>query len=77
MDPDVHRNVLAAAASEHVSVSALMTEAARKALRIRAGLAAVAEWEKEHGRFTEEELREAHRRVDAELRMAPRPRRRA
>jgi hypothetical protein len=77
VDPDVHKNVLAAAASEHVSVSAWMTEAARKALRIRAGLAAVAEWEEEHGRFTEEELREAHRRVEAQLQMAPRARRRA
>ena len=46
-----------------MSVSAWMTEAARRALRIRDGLAAVAEWEREHGAFTDEELRSARQRV--------------
>jgi hypothetical protein len=40
-----------------------MIEAARHALRLRDGLAAVAEWEAEHGAFTEEELDAARRRV--------------
>ena len=44
---DVHQQVLAAAARRGVSVSAWMTDAARLALKVRDGLAAVAEWEAE------------------------------
>jgi hypothetical protein len=51
-----------------VSVSAWMTNAAREALRRRAGLAAVAQWEKQHGRFTTEEMDEARQSVRAQLR---------
>lgn len=68
VDPDIHENILAAAAREGLSVSAWMTMAAREALRRRAGLAAVAVWEREHGRFTEEEMNEARRSVRAQLR---------
>ena len=39
---DVHEQVLAAAARRGVSVSAWMTDAARLALKVRDGLAAVA-----------------------------------
>lgn len=67
VDPDVHRRVLAAAEEEGVSVSAWMTEAARRALRISEGLAAVAEWEAENGAFTPTELAEADRRIDEML----------
>ncbi len=67
VDPDVHEEVLAAAAADGVSVSAWMTDAARRALRIRGGLAAVAEWEREHGAFTEGELDAARRRVAEEV----------
>lgn len=63
VDADVHRGVIEAAAAEGVSVSAWMTEAARRALTIRDGLAAVAEWEREHGAFTEEELAGARARA--------------
>jgi hypothetical protein len=45
-----------------------MTVAAREALQRRAGLAAVALWEEQHGRFTAEEMNEAHRSVRAQLR---------
>jgi hypothetical protein len=45
-----------------------MTNAAREALRRRDGLAAVAQWEKQHGRFTPEEMNEARRNVRAQLR---------
>jgi len=62
VDPDVHAQIVAAAAAEGVSVSAWMTEAARRALIVRDGLAAVAEWEAEHGAFTPEELEAARRR---------------
>lgn len=42
VDPDVHAEVVEAAAAEGFSVSAWMTAAARRALRVRSGLAAVA-----------------------------------
>ena len=63
VDPDVHARVVAAAEAEGVSVSAWMTAAARRALKLRDGLAAVAEWEAEHGALTREELDAARRRV--------------
>jgi hypothetical protein len=75
VDPDVHAQVVAAAAQEGVSVSAWMTSAARRALLVRDGLAAVAEWEDEHGPFTDSELAAARGRVAAQVR-ATSPRRR-
>jgi predicted CopG family antitoxin len=70
IDPDVYEKIVAAAAREEVSVSAWMTSAAREALQRRAGLAAVAEWEKQHGPFSTEEMEEARRSVRAQLRMS-------
>ena len=75
--PDIHKNILAAAARDRVSVSYWMTAAARQALQRRAGLAAVALWEKQHGRFTKEEMNEAHRSVRAQLRTSRTARRSA
>ncbi len=63
VDPDVHRQAVDAAAAEGVSGSAWMTAAARRALKVRDGLAAVAEWEAEHGPLTRPELDEARRRA--------------
>ena len=68
VDPKIHEKILAAAARDGVSVSAWMTSAAREALRRRAGLAAIAEWEKEHGPFSPEEMNEARSSVRAQLR---------
>jgi HicB family len=65
VDPDVHARIVAAAADEGVSVSAWMTAAARRALIVRDGLAAVAAWEAEHGAFTREELEAARKRAGA------------
>ena len=65
VDPDVHAQIIAAAAAEGLSVSAWMTAAARRALIVRDGLAAVAEWEAEHGALTREELEAARQRVGA------------
>jgi malate synthase len=48
-----------------------MTAAARRALLVRDGLAAVAEWEHEHDALTPAELHDARRRVTEEL--APPP----
>ncbi|HEX3681500.1 MAG TPA: YlcI/YnfO family protein [Bryobacteraceae bacterium] len=68
IDPDVHENILAAASREGLSVSAWMTSAAREALQRRAGLAAVAEWEKQHGPFSAGEMERARRSVRGQLR---------
>lgn len=68
IDPEVHEKILAEAASDRVSVSAWMTNAAREALHRRAGLAAVTEWENQHGPFTAEEMVEARRSVRTQLR---------
>jgi hypothetical protein len=51
------------AARRDVSVSVWMTDAARLALKVRDGLAAVAEWEAEHGPLTEAELKAARQRL--------------
>jgi len=67
VDADIDQRVRAAAAQDQVSVSAWMTEAARSRLAVRDGIAAVAEWEAEHGALTNAELAAANRRVDAQL----------
>lgn len=67
VDADVHDRVIDAAAAEGVSVSAWMTSAARRALLARDGLAAVAEWEAEHGALSADELAAAHQRVAAQV----------
>ena len=63
VDADVHAEVLEAARAEGTSVSAWLTRAARRALLVRNGLAAVAEWETEHGALSEAELEAARSRV--------------
>lgn len=68
IDPEVHERILAAAAHDKVSVSAWMTIAAREALQRRAGLAAIAEWEKQHGVLTTHEMEKARESVRAQLR---------
>jgi hypothetical protein len=72
VDPDIHARVLDAAARDGLSVSAWMTEAARRALVIRDGLDAVAEWERIQGQLTEQEMAKARRRVVGELSRAKR-----
>jgi hypothetical protein len=63
VDSEIHAKVLDAAEAEGTSVSAWITAAARRALRVRDGLAAVAEWEAEHGALTEAELEAARTRI--------------
>lgn len=75
IDPDVHENILAGAARDRISVSAWMTNAAREALLGRAGLAAIALWEKQHGRLSTKEMNEAHRNVLAQIRRSRKVRR--
>jgi len=67
VDADVHEQVLVASAEEGLSVSAWMTAAARRALLIRDGLRAVADWEQDHGRLTDAELDAARRRVAGDI----------
>lgn len=67
VDPDVHAQVLAAAADDGISVSAWMTKAARRALLVRDGLAAVAEWEAEHGALSDAEMAAARQRVASQI----------
>jgi hypothetical protein len=64
VDSDVHAKVLDAAAAEGTSVSAWITAAARRALLVRDGLAAVREWEVEHGPLTPAELEAARTRLE-------------
>lgn len=63
VDAGVHAKLLRAARQDGVSVSAWMTDAARRALRVRDGLAAVHEWEAEHGALTAAELAAARARL--------------
>jgi hypothetical protein len=70
VDPEINENMLAAAQNGQ-SVSAWPTIAGHEALQRRAGLAAVAQWEKQHGRFTDAELAEARSSVVVQLRNAP------
>lgn len=74
VDADVHEQVISAASDEGVSVSAWMTSAARRALLVRDGLRAVAEWEGDQGAFTEAELEAARRRVADEVVATSHPR---
>lgn len=64
VDADVHAKVLDAAEAEGKSVSAWITDAARRALLIRDGLAAVREWEALHGALTKAELETARARIE-------------
>jgi hypothetical protein len=64
VDADVHAKVVDAAEAEGTSVSAWITAAARRALVVRDGLAAVAEWEAEHGALTRAELEAARSRIE-------------
>jgi hypothetical protein len=67
VDAEVHERVLDAAAEDGMSVSAWMTDAARRALLVRDGLAAVAEWETEQGALTDAEMTKARQRVRRQL----------
>lgn len=71
VDPEVYAGVIDAAARDGVSVSAWMTGAARRALLIRDGLAAVAEWEAQHGALTDAETVAARERVAEQVARSP------
>ena len=56
MPPDLDAEIAAAAARAGMSYSAWLAETARKEFAIRAGLAAVSQFERDHGSFSAEEV---------------------
>jgi hypothetical protein len=61
MPPELDAEIAAAAKQAGKSYSAWLTDTARKELTIRAGLAAVSQFEIDHGAFNPGELAEAER----------------
>ena len=59
MPPELDAEIAAAAAQAGMSYSAWLADTARKEFTIRAGLAAVSQFEADHGAFTPDELAEA------------------
>jgi hypothetical protein len=59
MPPDLDTNIEAAASAEGMTYSGWLAAMARREFMVRAGLDAVAGFEKKHGRFTPDELAEA------------------
>jgi len=59
MPPELDAEIAAAAAQAGLSYSAWLADTARKEFTIRAGLAAVSQFEADHGAFTPAELSEA------------------
>jgi len=59
MPPELDAEIAAAAAEAGLSYSAWLAETARKEFTIRAGLAAVSQFEQDHGDFTAEEIADA------------------
>jgi hypothetical protein len=59
MPPDLDAEIAAAAAEAGLSYSAWLADTARKEFAIRAGLAAVSQFDQENGAFTAEEIADA------------------
>lgn len=64
LDEQVADAVAKSAERQGLSLSAWLNRAAENALAVEDGLAAVAEWEAEHGALTEEELAAADAALD-------------
>jgi hypothetical protein len=59
MPPELDAEIAAAAAEAGLSYSAWLADTARKEFTIRAGLAAVSQFEHDNGAFTAEEIADA------------------
>jgi hypothetical protein len=59
MPPELDAEIAAAAAEAGLSYSAWLADTARKEFTIRAGLAAVGQFEQDHGPFTADEIADA------------------
>ncbi len=57
--PDLDAEIVAAARAEGMTYSGWLASTARTELAVRAGLDAVAAFERDHGAFTEDEMAEA------------------
>lgn len=63
-DPEVWADLQRVAQSERTGVSSVINRALRHELRIYRGLAAVLDWEAEHGTFSAQELAAADQVLD-------------
>lgn len=70
--PDLDAEIEAAARASGMTYSAWLAATARKEFVIRDGLAGVAEFEREHGRFTDAERAEAEAWADDAVRRSRR-----
>jgi hypothetical protein len=59
MPPELDAQIAAAAAEAGMSYSAWLADTARKEFTIRAGLAAVSQFERDHGAFSAAEMADA------------------
>lgn len=67
LPPDLDDQIAAAAEQAGMTYSAWLAAIARKEFTLRAGLAAIADYEREHGAFTPAELAEADQWAAATL----------
>ncbi len=67
LPPDLDDQIAAAAEQARMTYSAWLAAIARKEFTLRAGLAAVADYEREHGTFTPAELADADQWAAAAL----------
>jgi hypothetical protein len=72
MPPELDTQIADAAAQAGMSYSAWLADTARKEFTIRAGLAAVSQFEADHGAFTPAELSEAEQWAAAAVQRASR-----
>ena len=71
LDDEVADAVVLAAAEDHVSVSAWLSEAARQRLRIRQGLRGIAAWESKTGKLSRKEIAAGEALLDRLLAAKP------
>lgn len=69
---DLDAKIQSAAGKAGMTYSGWLMQAARKEFTVRAGLKAVAAYEREHGRFSPQELAEAAEWADAAVRRSKR-----
>jgi hypothetical protein len=77
LPPDLDDQIAAAAEQAGMTYSAWLAATARKEFTLRAGLAAVADYEREHGPFSPGELADADHWAAAALSQTDRPRRKS
>ncbi len=71
LPPDLAEAIEVAAAQEGTTVSAWLADTAAHRLRLDAGRRGIAEWERQHGALTPDELADGLARARAMLRRQP------